>query len=66
VVCSTLPPEFQQKYLYRSERLNFTSGLLATEKECEAIAVPPSTLAEMLRIGDIEGLESLVEACYGL
>jgi len=22
------------KYLYRSERLNFTSGLLATEKEC--------------------------------
>jgi hypothetical protein len=31
-----------------------------------AIAVPPSTLAEMLRIGDIEDLESLVEACYGL
>lgn len=54
------------KYLYRSERLNFTSSLLATEKECEAIAVPPSTLAEMLRTGDIEGLESLVEACYGL
>jgi hypothetical protein len=53
------------KYLHRSEHLDFTSGLLATEKECEAIAVPPSTLAEMLRIGDIEGLESLVEACYG-
>jgi hypothetical protein len=53
------------KYLHRSARLNFTSGLLATE-ECEAIAVPPSILAEMLRTGDIEGLESLVEACYGL
>jgi hypothetical protein len=54
------------KYLHRSARLNFTSGLLATEKECEAIAVHPSILAEMLRTGDIEGLESLVEACYGL
>ena len=46
--------------------LERTSGLLATEEECEAIDDPPSTLAEMLRIGDIEGLESLVEACYGL
>jgi hypothetical protein len=42
------------KYLHRSERLNFTCGLLATEKE--------STLAEILRAGDIEGLESLVMA----
>ena len=53
------------KYLHRSERLDFTSGLLATEKECEAIDVPPSTLADMLRAGDIEGLEALVEVCYG-
>ena len=53
------------KYLHRSECLDFTSRLLATEKECEAIDVPPSTLADMLRAGDIEGLEALVEVCYG-
>ena len=53
------------KYLHRSERLDFTSGLLATEKECKAIDIPPSTLADMLHAGDIEGLEALVKACYG-
>lgn len=52
------------KYLYRSERLNFTAGLLATEEECSVIDVPPSTLAEMLRLGDIEGLESLIVASH--
>jgi hypothetical protein len=54
------------KYLYRSERLDFTGGLLATEdsEECSVIDVPPSTLAEMLRSGDIEGLESIILASY--
>jgi hypothetical protein len=52
------------KYLYRSERLDFTSGLLATEEECSVVDVLPSTLAEMLRLGDIEGLESLILASY--
>ncbi len=52
------------KYLYRSECLDFTSGLLATEEECSVIDVQPSTLAEMLRSGDIEGLESLILASY--
>ncbi len=45
------------KYLYRSERLDFTSGLLATEEECSEIDVLPSTLAEMLQSGDIKGLK---------
>ena len=53
------------KYLHCSERLDFTSGLLATEKECEAIDIPPSTLVNMLRAGDIKGLEALVEVCHG-
>ena len=52
------------KYLYHSERLDFTSGLLATEEECSVIDVLPSTLAEMLWLDDIEGLESLILASY--
>jgi hypothetical protein len=39
--------------------------MLAAQKECEAIAGPPSTLAKMLRAGYIEGLESLVKIFYG-
>ena len=66
---SSIGPEFMEvlqmcKYLYRSERLDFMSGLLATEEECSVIDVLPSTLAEMLRLGDIEGLESLILASY--
>ena len=52
------------KYLRHSKHLDFTLGLLATEKECEAIDVPPSTLANMLHAGDTKGLEALVEVCY--
>ena len=52
------------KYLHHSKHLDFTLGLLATEKECEAIDVPPSTLANMLHAGDTKGLEALVEVCY--
>lgn len=52
------------KYLYRSQHLDFTAGLLATEKECSVIDVPASVLADMLRSGNIEGLESLIAASY--
>ena len=52
------------KYLFRSERLNFTEGLLATEEECSVIDVSPSTLAELLKSGDIENLESIVQSSY--
>jgi hypothetical protein len=52
------------KYLYRSQHLDFTTGLLATEEECSVIDVPASTLADMLRAGNIEGLESLIAASY--
>ena len=45
------------KYLGWSRQLNFTSGLLATEEECTVIDVQPSTLTELLRTGDIEGLK---------
>jgi len=53
------------KYLHHSKRLDFTSRLLATDKECEAIDVPSSTLEDMLCADDIKGLESLVEVGYG-
>jgi hypothetical protein len=52
------------KYLYRSQRLDFTNGLLATEEECSVIDVPASTLANMLRSGNIERLESLIAASH--
>ena len=52
------------KYLYRSQHLDFTAGLLATEEECSVIDVPASVLADMLRSGNIEGLESLIAASY--
>ena len=52
------------KYLYRSQRLDFMAGLLATEEECSVIDVPASTLADMLRMGNIEGLESLISASF--
>lgn len=52
------------KYLYRSQYLNFTAGLLATEEECSVIDVPASVLADMLRLGNIEVLEALIAASY--
>jgi len=48
------------KYSHRNERLDFTSGLLATEEECKAVDVPPSTLADLLRSGNVQALESLI------
>ncbi len=59
------------KYLYHSQRLDFTGGLLATEEECSVIEeecsvidVPASTLADMLRSGNIKRLESLISASH--
>jgi len=48
------------KYLHRGERLDFTTGLLATEEECSIIDVPASTLADLLRSGNTEALEILI------
>jgi hypothetical protein len=52
------------KYLARSHRLDFTSGLLATEEECIVIDVPASTPADLLQNGDREGLESLIATSH--
>ena len=52
------------KYLHCSERLDFTGGLLATEEKCSVIDISPSTLAELLKSGNIENLESIVQSSY--
>ena len=53
------------KYLYRSQRLDFTTGLLATEEECSILDVPASTLADMLR-ADSSGKLHITESHLNL
>ncbi|KAF8152629.1 hypothetical protein B0H34DRAFT_663696, partial [Crassisporium funariophilum] len=52
------------KYLHRDERLDFTSGLLATEEECLVVNIAPSVLSDLLCTSDIAGLEELISSSY--
>ena len=52
------------KYFYRGERLDFTDCLLATEEECLMVDIPTLTLDELVKTGNIEGLQALIAASY--
>ena len=52
------------KYFYRGERLDFTDRLLATEEECLMVDIPTLTLDELVKTGNIEGLQALIAASY--
>ncbi|KAF9471341.1 hypothetical protein BDN70DRAFT_820134 [Pholiota conissans] len=52
------------KYLVRGHRLDFTKGMLATEEECVALDISPSTLDNLLISGNIEALEAIISSSY--
>ncbi|TFK57818.1 hypothetical protein BDN72DRAFT_851958 [Pluteus cervinus] len=53
------------KFRYRSERLNFSEGRLATEEECgTVIDIEPSVFENMLMSGDIDGLQTIIATSH--
>ncbi|KAF8151627.1 hypothetical protein B0H34DRAFT_664513, partial [Crassisporium funariophilum] len=52
------------KYLHCDERLDFTSGLLATEEEYLVVNIAPSVLSDLLCTSDIAGLQELILSSY--